>query len=172
MSHITGAAQTLRDYLSGHEFEYAEGPEAVFTFSLPGEQKLQTPVRIEVGEHAVAIRAFVCRNPDENHAAVHRWLLARNQKMLGTAFAVDVRGDIFLDSRLPLSTVNTEDLDVILGAVMTHSDESFNTLLELGFASSIRQEWEWRLSRGEPTHNLEAFRGWLESGEEPTPADP
>ena len=27
-----------------------------------------------------------------------------------------------------------------------------------GFGSSIRKEWEWRLSRGEPTHNLEAFR--------------
>ena len=46
--------------------------------------------------------------------------------------------------------------------MLTTSDESFNTLLELGFASSIRKEWEWRLLRGESTRNLEAFRGWLE----------
>ena len=52
--------------------------------------------------------------------------------------------------------------------MLTYADESFNTILELGFASSIRKEWEWRRLRGEPTHNLEAFRGWLEAGEEPT----
>ena len=46
--------------------------------------------------------------------------------------------------------------------MLSAADESFNTILELGFASSIRKEWEWRRDRGEPTHNLEAFRGWLE----------
>ncbi|MGZ4638313.1 MAG: YbjN domain-containing protein, partial [Actinomycetes bacterium] len=37
-------------------------------------------------------------------------------------------------------------------------------ILELGFASSIRKEWEWRVAKGESTANLEAFRGWLEAG--------
>jgi hypothetical protein len=46
--------------------------------------------------------------------------------------------------------------------VLTYSDGSFNTILELGFATSIRREWEWRKSRGESTRNLEAFKGWLE----------
>ena len=50
----------------------------------------------------------------------------------------------------------------LLGAVLTYADESFNTILELGFATSIRKEWDWRRSRGESTRNLEAFRGWLE----------
>ena len=37
------------------------------------------------------------------------------------------------------------------------ADADFNTLLELGFRSSIRKEWEWRVSRGESLKNLEAF---------------
>ena len=45
--------------------------------------------------------------------------------------------------------------------MLEYSDGSFNTILELGFASSIRKEWEWRISRGEPIRNLEAFRGPL-----------
>ena len=46
--------------------------------------------------------------------------------------------------------------------MLAYADESFNAILELGFASSIRKEWEWRDSlRGESTRNLEAFRGWL-----------
>ena len=55
----------------------------------------------------------------------------------------------------------TEALDVHRQAVREAADESFNAILELGFASSIRKEWEWRISRGEPVRNLEAFRGPL-----------
>jgi hypothetical protein len=85
--------------------------------------------------------------------------------MFGVAFAVDHLGDIYLDGRLPLSTVTPEEVDRLLGAVLAYADESFNTILELGFASSIRKEWEWRLARGESTRNLEAFRGWLDRPE-------
>ena len=45
-----------------------------------------------------------------------------------------------------------------LGAVLEAADSSFNTILEMGFASAIRKEWAWRTKRGEPTWNLEAFR--------------
>ncbi len=41
--------------------------------------------------------------------------------------------------------------------MLEYSDSSFNTLLELGFASAIRREWAWRVSRGETTENLAAF---------------
>ena len=68
---------------------------------------------------------------------------------------------------MPLAAVSPAEVDRILGAVLTYADESFNTILELGFASSIRKEWEWRVSRGESTRNLEAFRGWLQSGGSP-----
>ena len=98
------------------------------------------------------------RNPDENHEGVYRWLLEHNLKMFGVGFAVDAAGDIYLDGRLPLHAVTADELDRLLGAVLSYSDESFNTILELGFASSIRKEWEWRESRGESTRNLEAFK--------------
>ena len=89
--------------------------------------------------------------------------------MYAVAFAVDHAGDIYLDARLPLSSITEDELDRLLGSVLAHADESFNAILELGFASSIRKEWEWRISRGESTANLEAFRGWLESGSDPDP---
>jgi hypothetical protein len=84
--------------------------------------------------------------------------LEHNLKMFGVSFAVDAAGDIYLDGRLPLHAVTAEELDRLLGAVLSYSDDSFNTILELGFASSIRKEWEWRESRGESTRNLEAFK--------------
>jgi hypothetical protein len=164
----TNAVETVRAYLADNEIEHEErtreGVEgASFSLTLPGEKKLQTPVRLDVGAHALGVHAFVCRNPDENHARVHRWLLERNLKMYAVSFAVDRTGDIYLEARLPLAAVEPDELDRILGSVLANADESFNAILELGFASSIRKEWEWRVSRGESTRNLEAFRGWLEA---------
>ena len=160
-------AETIRGYLDANEIAYESLSASSFSLTLPGEKKLQTPVRLDVGEHALGVHAFVCRNPDENHEAVYRWLLQKNLRMYAVSFAVDRLGDIYLDARLPLSSVGPDDLDRLLGSMLTYADESFNTILELGFASSIRKEWEWRNLRGESTANLEAFRGWLESGTDP-----
>ena len=166
----TEVRDTIIEALTSSELAYTEHQRNTFEVTLPGERKLQTTCRLEIGRHALGIHAFVARNPDENHQVVYRWLLERNLRMFAVAFAVDQAGDIFLDSRLPLAGVTAEEVDRLLGSVLTYSDESFNTILELGFATAIRKEWEWRISRGEPTHNLAAFRGWLEKG--PQPAAP
>ncbi len=163
MGDRSTATSVVRSFLSQGELEWEELSDGVFSVTLPGERKLQTPCRLDVGPHSFAVHAFVCRNPDENHERVYRWLLERNLRLYGVSFAVDHHGDIYLDGRLPLASVTPSELDRLLGAVLTYADESFNTILELGFASSIRKEWEWRVSRGESTRNLEAFRGWLES---------
>jgi hypothetical protein len=47
--------------------------------------------------------------------------------------------------------------------VLEAADSHFNELLAIGFLSSMRKEWEWRVSRGESLRNLEAFRGWLDA---------
>ena len=156
------AAQAVRDALASTDLEWEESRDLVFVVTLPGTRTLQTPCQIHVGEQALAVHAFVARHPDENHEAVYRWLLEKNLRQYAVSFGVDHNGDIYLDGRLPLRAVDVDEIDRLLGSVLTYADESFNTILELGFATSIRKEWQWRTSRGEPTHNLEAFRGWLE----------
>ena len=156
------AAEVLRKTLAEGDLDWEESVEGVFDVVLPGQRRLQTPVRLEVGPHSLGVHAFVCRKPDENFEGVYRWLLERNLKMFGVAFGLDALGDIFLDARLPLTVVTADEVDRLLGSVLTYADESFNQILELGFATSIRKEWEWRVSHGESTANLEAFKGWLE----------
>lgn len=166
----SGRPATIRDAalatvvaaLGAAELDFTSPRPGVFAFDLPGDRKLSTPCQLVVGDHALAVHAFVCRNPDENHEGVYRWLLSRNLRLYGVAFAIDRNGDIYLDGRLSLAAVTEAEIDRLLGALLSYADESFNAILELGFASSIRKEWEWRRSRGESTRNLEAFRGWLE----------
>ena len=151
------ARQAIRTFAESSGLTWEEVGDDTFVVTLPGEKKQLTNTSLSIGEHALTINAFVARNPDENHEAVYRWLLERNRRMYGVAFSIDHLGDIYLVGRLPLDAITVEELDRLMGAVLEYSDGSFNTLLELGFASSIQREWAWRQERGLPTDNLSAF---------------
>ncbi|MFW6597557.1 YbjN domain-containing protein [Propionibacteriaceae bacterium Y2011] len=150
-------ADTVERVLGELDVAWQRRDRHVFGVTLPGTRKLKTECALEVGRHTLDVRAFVARNPEANHAAVHRWLLERNLRLPLVAFTVDHHGDIHLCGRLPLSAVTDDVVDAVLGTVAEAADDSFNTILELGFADSIRAEWAWRRSRGESTANLAAF---------------
>ncbi|WP_019735120.1 YbjN domain-containing protein [Mycolicibacter kumamotonensis] len=154
--------QLIEDTLKAAELTYSEFPGAHgglpgLVVELPGERKLKTNTILSVGEHSVRIEAFVCRKPDENHAGVYRFLLKRNRRLYGVAYTLDNVGDIYLVGRMALASVTAEEIDRVLGQVLEAVDFDFNTLLELGFASSIQKEWEWRVSTGQSLKNLRAF---------------
>jgi hypothetical protein len=154
----TDALDVLRSVVEEHELDYDEPQPGHLVVVLPGEKKQRTTCSLVVGEHALTVQAFVARHVDENAEAVYRWLLERNLRTYAVAFSVDHLGDIYLTGRLPLAAVTRDEVDRILGSVLEYADGSFNTILEMGFASSIKREWAWRTSRGESTANLAAFR--------------
>lgn len=165
MSEAQRAAQVIEEVLKDAELEWESPRAGSYVVKLPGTRKLSTTVSLIVGRHSLSLNAFVIRRPDENESGVHRWLLERNLKLYGVGYAVDPLGDIYLTGRLPLAAVTADEVDRLLGSVLEAADGSFNTLLELGFASAIRKEYAWRVSRGEPTRNLEAFRHLTERAE-------
>ena len=147
----------IDDFLESHDLDFDQNEENTYLITLPGETKLQTHCALIIGDHSLSINAFVIRKPDENQGAVYEYLLKKNAAMYSVAFAINELGDIYLVGRLPLTAVTEQELDRVLGAVLQYSDTSFNPLLELGFASAIRREWAWRVSRGESLANLQAF---------------
>lgn len=152
------ATDEIRRFLDANEISYEEPVAGTFAAILPGEHRLKTTVSIVVGEHAVSINAFVVRNPDENHAVVYRWLLERNRRIYGVSYAIDHLGDVYLVGKTPLHAITAPELDRLMGSILENSDGAFDHLLELGFETAIRREWQWRLSRGESTANLAAFQ--------------
>ncbi|GHD35626.1 YbjN domain-containing protein [Streptomyces galbus] len=151
------AQTTVEGALRDAELEWESAEPGTYVVQLPGTRKLATTVSLRLGRHSLSLNAFVVRHPDENEAGVHRWLLERNLKLYGVSYAVDRLGDVYVTAKLPLAAVTPEEIDRLLGQVLEAADGAFNTLLELGFASAIRREYEWRVSRGESTRNLEAF---------------
>ena len=151
------AAAAVEAALTDRELEWERTAETSYVVTLPGTHKLKTLCNLVVGDHALRVEAFVMRQPDENREELWAWLLQRNARMYGVAFSIDTVGDVYLVGRAPLHAVTPDEVDRLLGAVLTYADESFDSMLEIGFGSAIRREWAWRVSRGESLENLKAF---------------
>jgi hypothetical protein len=158
---VSPVQKLIEDALDERELTFTHHAKGLIV-ELPGERRLKTPTMLTIGEHSVRIEAFVCRRPDENTESVYRFLLKRNRRLYGVAYTLDNIGDIYLVGRIPLESVTADEIDRLLGQVLEAADSDFNTLLELGFRSSIQKEWEWRVSRGESLKNLEAFAHLIE----------
>jgi hypothetical protein len=151
------AAAVIEEALQEQELEWQRLNETQFAVALPGEKRLKTACILTVGAHALQIEAFVMRAPEENRERVYAWLLQHNARMYALAWAIDGTGDVYLTGRVPLQSISTEEVDRILGSVLENADSSFNVLLEMGFGSSIRREWAWRVKNDQPLANLAAF---------------
>jgi hypothetical protein len=158
---VSDLNQVIESTLAERELKYTSPAPGRYFVTLPGTKKLQTNVWLRVNPHALVIEAFVCRRPDEAHEDVYRFMLRRNAKLYGVAYTIDQLGDIYLVGRVAHESVTPDELDRLLGQVLEAADGDFNTLLEIGFASSIQREYEWRVSRGESLANLKAFEHML-----------
>ena len=151
------AAAALEAALGDLGIAFESPQPGAYLVRLKGQHKLATMTWLIAGAHSLHVEAFFCRQPDENHAEFYRFLLERGGRMYGVHFALDQVGDVYLVGRLPLGCISTDEIDRLLGCVLSYSDENFDAALMLGFASSIRKEWAWRIKRGESLANLQAF---------------
>lgn len=160
----TMTPEQIEAALTERELEFTRKEEAGtdaahFVIELPGEKKLKTTTLLTLGTHGARVEAFVCRHVDENFEGVYRYLLQRNRRLYGVAYTLDKAGDIYLTGKF--AELTEEELDRILGQVLEAADGDFNILLEMGFSTAIRREFDWRVSRGEPLWNLKPFEHLL-----------
>jgi hypothetical protein len=160
-----GPGEAIASVLDGLGLPYERPEPDSFLVKLAGAHKLATMTWLVAGQHSLQVEAFFCRQPDENHAEFYRFLLTRNARMYGVHFALDKVGDVYLTGRLPLAATREDEIDRLLGCVLTYSDETFDEALKIGFGTAIRREWAWREKRGESLANLMPFKSLIDEGD-------
>lgn len=151
------AANAIKTALDEGDLSYEQPRPGAFLVRLPGVHKLATMCWLVVGQHALLIEAFVLRRAEERLEELYAYLLQRNARLYGVAFSIDPSGDVYLVGRRPLESLTGDEVDRLLGAVLSAADDNFDRMLEIGYGDAIRREWAWRVQRGESLANLQAF---------------
>jgi hypothetical protein len=139
----------IRATLEERGISFDEVGESAFVVRLMGNRRPAMAVRLVVGDQSLLVESFFVRRPDENAAEFYRFLLERNGRMYGVHFAIDSKGDVYLIGRLPLLAVTPIEIDRLLSCVLAYADEAVGAALEIGFAESVRREWDWQPPRYE-----------------------
>lgn len=144
------AAEIVSTTLAGLDLEPEELGDDRWLVVLEGEWKRTIPALIEVDDRHVKVSSLFAGVPDEGHREAYEVLLHRNARPSPVHFALDDQGDIILLGRVPLGGFDADELDQLLGGLLTMSDETFNTVLRSAFAGYIEREQAWRAKNDLP----------------------
>lgn len=144
---MAGPAEVIAGYLRDREIRFEHPTDSDWALQLRGEKKHSITVLLALRERTLALESFFIRRPAENHAELYGMLLRANMRTYGIRFAIDDAGDVFIVARLPLEAVTEEELDRLLGAVLTTADGMFMPAIEVGFASYLARDMAWRAAQ-------------------------
>ncbi len=150
------ALGAVHDWATSLDLEVTPSADG-FVVTMPGTARREVPVAITATAQALVFECFVARGTDEDPRRLHAFLLQRNRRAFGAAYAIDAHGDVYLIGRLPLASADATGIDLVMASILGMADGDFNTILELAYPEAIAREWRWRLARGESIENLRAF---------------
>jgi len=116
----------------------SDGDEPRWYVRMRGEEKEFITVWLTLGQRTLRYEAYVMPTPEENAGAVYENVLRRNQSLVGLHFAIGIEDAVFLRGELPLAALTEAELDRIIGSLYATTEQCFQGLLRLGFASRFR----------------------------------
>jgi hypothetical protein len=100
-----------------------------------GEEKEFITVWLTLGQRTLRYEAYVMPAPEENAELLYENLLRRNQNLVGHHFAIGIEDAVFLRGDLPLAALTESELDRVVGSLYASTEQCFQGLLRIGFAS-------------------------------------
>lgn len=140
-------ADVIDSYLREHQIRHERPTPSDWALQLAGEKRHSITVLLALRERTLRVESFFMRRPEENHGEFYALLLRANMRMYGVRFGLDDIGDVFLTARLALEVVTSDELDRLIGAILSESDALFMPAIEVGFASYLARDMAWRAAQ-------------------------
>jgi len=102
---------------------------------MAGEEKSVFTVWFHLQQRTLHIETYVMPAPLERSGELYEYLLRRNLKLHGLAFAVGAEDAVFLVGRLPVSWITEVELDRVLGSFYAAVEQVFRPAMRIGFGS-------------------------------------
>jgi hypothetical protein len=162
-----GAADRIRSFLERQADDglvtILGSASRAWDVMVPSYWKESIAVSIELRERTLRAEAFFMRAPEDNAGRAYRLLLERNQTSRAWRFGASDVGDVWLIAEIGLEAVDDEELDRLLGGLVTLIDETYRPYFRLAFERAL----EAQIARGGP--GLDQEPPWAASFGAPPP---
>ncbi len=106
---------------------------------LRGDEKEFVTVWLTLRQRTLRHEAQFMPAPETNVEATWEYLLKRNADLIGLSFALGAEHAIYLVGRVPVSRVDDDELDRIVGSSLAYTDECFPTAMSIGYEGRYRR---------------------------------
>jgi hypothetical protein len=112
----------------------------VWDLLVPSHWKETIAVSLRLGDWNLNAEAFFMRAPEDNVAEAYRLLLQRNARGGPWRFCATEAGDVTLVALLPVAAVSEEELDRLLGTLVTMTDETYVPYMKLAYQRGLEEQ--------------------------------
>jgi hypothetical protein len=103
-----------------------------------GDEKGITTVWLTLRERTLHYETYFMPAPEENVAACYEYLLRASGRLFGMRFAIGLEDAIYLVGQMPLSALDEDELDRLVGSAYAYSEQYFRPAMRIGYASKFR----------------------------------
>lgn len=103
------------------------------------DEKATITVWLTLRELTLQFETYFMPAPEEHVETCFEYLLRANNRMFAWRFAVGPEDAVYLVGQLPLSAVDDDELDRIVGSGYAYSEDHFRAAMSIGYASKFRR---------------------------------
>jgi Putative bacterial sensory transduction regulator len=104
-----------------------------------GEEKMVTTIWLTLRERTLHFETYFMPAPGEQIELVYEYLLRSNNRLFAWRFAIGLEDALYLVGQLPVSIIDADELDRIVGSGYAYSEDYFRTAMSIGYASKFRR---------------------------------
>ena len=102
---------------------------------LKGEEKSVITVWLTLRQRTLHYETYFIPAPEENVEACWEYLLRLNQRLFAMRFAIGPEDAVYLVGQMPLTALDVDELDRLVGSAYAYSEEYFRPAMSIAFAS-------------------------------------
>lgn len=103
-----------------------------------GEEKVIITIWLTLRELTLHFGTYFMPAPEEQIEACYEYLLRASNRLFLWRFAIGLENAIYLVGQLPVSSVDPDELDRIVGCGYAYSEDHFRGAMSIGYASKFR----------------------------------
>ena len=104
-----------------------------------GEEKAIITIWLTLRERTLHFETFFMPAPEEQIEACYEYLLRASNRLFLWRFAIGLEDAVYLVGQLPVTSVDDDEIDRIVGSGYAYSEDYFRAAMSIGYASKFRR---------------------------------